>query len=263
MITNQRQLPISNPTVCLHLGTACAARLLPLLLLLALPAAVQAQYNYMTYNNGTVAITRYTGAARAVTIPKTIEGFTVTSIGKQAFYRCSNLNSVTIPDSVTSIGDEAFAWCDILTSITIPSSVTSIGEQAFAYCRNLRSVYFKGNAPKEYPRVFETTPNVIVYCAAGTTGWFNTFGDRPTKLWRPQVLLPVQASAASIGVRSNRFRFSVTGTSNLVIVVEASTNLGNPKWFPLQTNSLSWDDLNSNDPQGTNRPTRFYDLRSP
>ena len=61
-------------------------------------------------------------------------------ICNEAFYGCSGLTSVTIPNSVTSIGDEAFADCKGLTSVTIPNSVTSIGDEAFAVCKGLTSV---------------------------------------------------------------------------------------------------------------------------
>ena len=64
----------------------------------------------------------------------------VTTIGDYAFYGCSSLTSLTIPDSVTTIGDYAFAYCDSLTSITIPNSVTTIGDYTFAECSSLTSV---------------------------------------------------------------------------------------------------------------------------
>ena len=65
----------------------------------------------------------------------------MTSIGYKAFYKCSSLTSVTIPNSVTSIGESAFYDCSSLTSVTIPNSVTSIGNEAFAYCENIENVY--------------------------------------------------------------------------------------------------------------------------
>ena len=66
--------------------------------------------------------------------------YSVTSIGGSAFWVCSGLTSVTIPNSVTSIGDYAFAYCSDLTSVTIGNSVTSIGSSAFSGCSGLTSV---------------------------------------------------------------------------------------------------------------------------
>ena len=63
----------------------------------------------------------------------------VTSIGS-AFFGCSGLTSITIPNSVTSIGTSAFYGCSGLTSVTIPNSVTSIGMSAFYGCTGLTSI---------------------------------------------------------------------------------------------------------------------------
>jgi hypothetical protein len=110
-----------------------------LLLLLTLPAAVQAQFNYTT-NNGAITITKYTGPGGAVTIPSTTNGLPVTSIGEMAFWMCTSLTSVTIPNSVTRIGDDAFNGCSSLTSLSIPDGVTSIGNEEFSGCTSLGSV---------------------------------------------------------------------------------------------------------------------------
>ena len=67
----------------------------------------------------------------------------VTSIGWLAFYECTGLTSVTIPNSVTSIDERAFLECSGLSSVTIPNSVTSIGENAFYGCSGLKKVIVK------------------------------------------------------------------------------------------------------------------------
>ena len=80
-----------------------------------------------------------------VVIPSTYDDGTngshpVTSIAERAFYNCSRLTSVTIPNSVTSIGGEAFYNCSSLTSVTIGNGVTNIGSHAFYNCSSLTSV---------------------------------------------------------------------------------------------------------------------------
>ena len=90
---------------------------------------------YSTYSN------EYSGN---VAIPETVtysgKTYRITSIGDRAFYECSALTSVTIPNSVTSIGIGAFYKCSSLTSVTIPNSVTSIGSSVFYNCSSLTSV---------------------------------------------------------------------------------------------------------------------------
>ena len=75
----------------------------------------------------------------------------MTSIGNYAFYYCSGLTSVEIPNSVTSIGNYAFYNCYDLTSVVIPNSVTSIGTFAFCGCSGLTSVTSSIPANKLFP----------------------------------------------------------------------------------------------------------------
>lgn len=97
-------------------------------------------------NGKTVTLLRYEGnePSGSVTIPTTATNggneYRVTSIGDYAFYKCTGLTSVTIPEGVTSIRNYAFGDCENLTSVTIPESVTSIGNQVFYECTSLTSV---------------------------------------------------------------------------------------------------------------------------
>ena len=101
--------------------------------------------NYKTNENGTASVSDCsTSFAGTVTIPSsiTVEGtaYTVTTIGNGAFYNCTKLTEIVIPDSVTSIGNSAFYWCTKLTEIVIPDSVTSIGNYAFYRCTSLTEI---------------------------------------------------------------------------------------------------------------------------
>ena len=80
--------------------------------------------------------------------------YNVTKVGNKAFYDCTGLTSVTIPNSVTSIGNYAFYYCSVLTSITIPNSVTSIGNYAFCGCYGLTGVTIPNSVTSIGERVF-------------------------------------------------------------------------------------------------------------
>ena len=64
----------------------------------------------------------------------------VTSVGKNAFYRCNGLTGVTLPSTLEKIEDFAFRECTSLLEIAIPEGVTSIGDSAFYNCTSLHSV---------------------------------------------------------------------------------------------------------------------------
>ena len=55
-------------------------------------------------------------------------------IGSFAFYNCSRLTSLTLPDGITEIGEAAFYDCSGLTSLNLPAGITSIGSSAFSGC---------------------------------------------------------------------------------------------------------------------------------
>ncbi|MCQ2261604.1 MAG: leucine-rich repeat domain-containing protein [Bacteroidales bacterium] len=102
-----------------------------------------------------------TAPTGTLVIPSTVENagttYTVTSLGYNAFYGCSGITSVTIPNTVTSIGASAFSSCSDLTSVTIGNSVTSIGSSAFNSCRSLTNVTIPNS-------VTYMGTNVFTYC---------------------------------------------------------------------------------------------------
>ena len=102
------------------------------------------KYRVDSSNPTEVSVGKVDNTITTANIPTTVsyEGTTynVTCINFSAFTVCTNLTSVTIPNSVTSILDYAFSGCSSLTSVTIPNSVTSIGNYAFFGCSSLISV---------------------------------------------------------------------------------------------------------------------------
>ena len=96
-------------------------------------------WTYSIYND-TAEIRDVSPHTGAVTIPSTLGGKPVTTIGQSAFFNYSGLRSVTIGNGVTRIGDHAFTQCHDLASVTIGNGVTIIGYEAFSDCSCLTNV---------------------------------------------------------------------------------------------------------------------------
>ena len=135
-----------------------AARALAVAAAIALAGAAQADietwndgmytWSYNELTSGGVEIYKTSPGAAidpkptgTLKIPSQINGKPVTSIGSYAFYQCTGLEAVTIPDTVTHIGWGAFMGCSSLDEdVFVPDSVVSIEGKVFANCLALRTV---------------------------------------------------------------------------------------------------------------------------
>ena len=93
-------------------------------------------------DNKSCTITNYEGKQSCdLTVPESIDGFTVTAIDAYAFYYCTGFTGkLTLPDTVESIGHAAFAGCSGLTDIEFSNGLRKIGQGAFVGCTGLREL---------------------------------------------------------------------------------------------------------------------------
>ena len=112
------------------------------------------QFYYGSDSSGYISSTYY--------IPSTLKSVIITggNILNDAFYNCSGLTSIEIPNSVTSIGSSSFSGCSGLTSIEIPS-VTSIGSYSFYNCSGLTSIVIPNSVISIGDGAFRNCSNLI------------------------------------------------------------------------------------------------------
>ena len=136
-------------------------------------------YNLIPNNNIAEVAENPNKYSGIIIIPSSIEyegeSYTVKSIGKNAFFKCSGLKSVTIPYGVTSIGVYAFSGCTGLKSFIIPQSVTEIGDAAFSQCSEMVYVEIPNSVQMIGRVAFEdcssltslTIPNSVISIGGG------------------------------------------------------------------------------------------------
>ncbi len=120
-------------------------------------------FDYELLDDGTAELTEYFGTDPDFEIPETIDGYTVTSIGKKMFHNIDLyqgvVTSVTLPDTITNIGDYAFSGCKSLTELQLPASLETIGERAFYNCSSLTEL--------QLPESMQTIGNRAFYACTG------------------------------------------------------------------------------------------------
>ena len=98
--------------------------------------------------------------------------YPVTTIGTSAFESCSNLQSVTLPNSITAIYTDAFYGCTKLGDINLPEGLTTINLRAFYNC-NLDTIIIPSTVTSIGNKAFQgnATTSVVwkpVECSIGT-----------------------------------------------------------------------------------------------
>ena len=111
-----------------------------------------------------------------IIIPATVtyggKEYTVTGIGKYAFYSCEGLKSIVLPEGLKYIDYSAFSMCDELESITLPQSLESIGNAAFFYCEKLKRLEIPKNVSSIDTEIITYAKNIEEFIVDIDNGYY-------------------------------------------------------------------------------------------
>lgn len=98
-------------------------------------------FQYKVITDSTAMITKYTQNETVVTVPETINGYTVTQIGNAAFQDQNLVQRIILPETITRINDvNVFWYCRSLRSINLPEGLTHLSAGAFTMCTSLEEI---------------------------------------------------------------------------------------------------------------------------
>lgn len=164
-----------------------------------------------------------------ITIPESI-----TSIGAFAFDNCKNITNITLPEGITSIEERTFENCSSLKTITIPKKVKTIGTYAFSCCYKLESVTLSKNVTSIGYLAFFNCDRLKNIYYSGTENSWNNISDKHQSLKNATVIYVEDDSDLSLGdingdgaisaIDSNLIKRIVAGASNVEDIFTADVN---------------------------------------
>ena len=170
------------------------------------------------------AVDHYQNIFNSISIETVILNNSVTSIGDSAFFGCTGLTNIGIPDCVTSIGDYAFSGCTGLTSIDLPDAVTSLGTRAFSYCSSLTSIDLPDTVTSIGNCAFEKCTSLK---SADLSDSLTVIGDNVFRSCAALTGIDIPDSVTRIG--TDAF-FCCTGMKS-VTIGDSVTHIGNSAFY--------------------------------
>ena len=168
--------------------------------------------------SGVATITKYSGTASSVTIPKMMDNlYLVNAIGEKAFAGNVTMTSVSFPDTLTSIGRYAFSGCVGLKSVTLPSKLATLGERSFQNCFNLEKIIVQSTALNNIANYSGHNGQPFYQAGIGTSGISVVFEAGVTRI--PNDMFYARAG--------NAYAANITS----VTIADSVTSIGNNAFY--------------------------------